>query len=108
MDTRHQRDWILRFRSFFVAWAVFGVARVLVNIATGNVYLSVEASGITILGVPFVQVLLSLVSASVMSLVESLQIEKPPADRRSDTRSLYQGVICGVLWSVGLWLGKFI
>lgn len=109
MDARQQRDWVVRFRSFFVTWAAFSVLHVVVNIATGNTVLSIEPPlGMTILGVPFLQLVLSLFFASFMSLVESLQIEKPPPNRKSDTRSVYQGVICGVLWSVAFWLGRFM
>jgi hypothetical protein len=102
VTARRLRNAILSARSFFLTAALVGAIEYFLRQPTIGFN---SVLGIVIQGVPFIQVLLSLIIASFLSLMESLQTIKPPPDRSADLTSIFMGAAIALLFLLGSWLG---
>jgi len=94
------RNGILCARSFFLTLALIGTVRA--ALLRPPQFSFNSALGMTIQGVPFVQLLGSLVIASFLSLAESLQTTKPVPDRRADLFWTSLGIVTGLVFLLGM------
>lgn len=91
-QTRWRRNVLLGLRGYFLATALLG----LIGSASSSAVITISECNVSLEGIPFANVVGSLVIASLLSLVDSIS-PKPTPDTSIDSIAAWSGVAIGVV-----------